>query len=232
MRTYSPWEEELSDPGSSPADIAETQQLDFFAAVFADQDARSRARRDPAAPSRELPALLSRLMSGQLARFLAIGVASTLAYMLLYLVLSFVMPALAANALSMLITAVANTAANRRLTFGVRGRAGVARHQSRGLIAFAAGLVLTSGALAMLHAASPSPGRGTEVVVLVAANLAATLVRFALYRNWVFGSPRGGGAPPETSPPQTALAEMALAEMALPETTPADVINETTWSTR
>ena len=61
----------------------------------------------------------------------------------------------------------------------------------------------------------------------VAANLAATLVRFALYRNWVFGSPRGGGAPPETSPPAAALPELAL-----PETTPVDVINETSWSTR
>jgi hypothetical protein len=59
-------------------------------------------------------------------------------------------------------------------------------------------------------------------VVLVAANLAATLVRFALYRNWVFGSPRGGGTPPETSPPETAL----------PQTTLVDVINETTGSTR
>ncbi|MGA9834295.1 MAG: hypothetical protein WBQ71_24525, partial [Trebonia sp.] len=104
------------------------------------------------------------------------------------------------------------------------------------LIAFAAGLVLTSGALAMLHAASPSPGRGTEVLVLVAANLAATLVRFALYRNWVFGSPRGGGTPSETFPPATALPGTALPGTALPEalpqTTPVDVINETTGSTR
>jgi len=187
LRTYSPWEEELSDPGSSPADIAQTQQPDFFAAVFADHDARSRARQDPAAPSPELPALLSRLMSGQLARFLAIGVASTLAYMLLYLVLSFVMPALAANALSMLITAVANTAANRRLTFGVRGSAGVARHQAQGLIAFAAGLLITSGALTCLHRLSAHPGRATELAVLVVANLVATAVRFLLYRLWVFG---------------------------------------------
>ena len=135
MRTYSPWEEELSDPGSSPADVCETEEIDFFTAVFADQDARSRAGRHPAPPPRQLPALLSRLMSGQLARFLAIGVASTLAYMLLYLLLSYVMAALAANALSMLITAIANTAANRRLTFGVRGSAGAARHQAQGLIA-------------------------------------------------------------------------------------------------
>jgi putative flippase GtrA len=131
----------------------------------------------------------SRRLAWQVPRFLAIGVASTLAYVLLYLVLRGVMEAQAANFVALLMTAVANTAANRRLTFGVRGRAGAARHQFRGLIAFGAGLALTSGALALLRwsAGSGVPGRGTEVVVLVVANLVATLVRFALYRGWVFG---------------------------------------------
>jgi putative flippase GtrA len=184
----------------------------------------------PAAPGARGGA--GRGLAWQLPRFLAIGVLSTAAYVLLYLLFRGFTGAQAANLAALLLTAVGNTAANRRLTFGVRGRAGVARHQFRGLIAFAAGLVLTSGALAMLHAASPSPGRGTEVVVLVAANLAATLVRFALYRNWVFGSPRGGGAPPEVSPPETALPEITLPGITLPATIPVDVINETSWSTR
>jgi putative flippase GtrA len=164
----------------------------------------------------------ARGLAWQLPRFLLIGAASTAAYVLLYLLFRGFAGAQAANLAALLLTAVGNTAANRRLTFGVRGRADAARHQFRGLIAFGAGLVLTSGALAMLHAASASPGRGTEVVVLVAANLAATLVRFALYRNWVFGSPRGGSAPPEAALPQTAQ----------PQTAPIDVINETTGSTR
>jgi putative flippase GtrA len=171
-------------------------------------------------------------LAWQLPRFLAVGVLSTAAYVLLYLLFRGFAGAQAANLAALLLTAVGNTAANRRLTFGVRGRAGAARHQFRGLIAFAAGLVLTSGALAMLHAASPSPGRGTEVVVLVAANLAATLVRFALYRNWVFGAPRGGGTPPETSMAETAPPETAWPQTAWPQTTPVDVINETTGSTR
>ena len=91
--------------------------------------------------------------------------------------------------LSLLITAVANTAANRRLTFGIRGRAHAARHQLRGLIAFGIGLAVTSGALAALHAVTARPGRAAEVAVLVAANLVATVVRFALYRSWVFRGP-------------------------------------------
>lgn len=126
-------------------------------------------------------------LAWQLPRFVAVGVASTLAYILLYLLLRAIMPAQAANALSLLLTAIGNTAANRRLTFGVRGRAGAVRQQVRGLIALGAGLLLTSGALAALHALTPSPARSAEVSVLVAANLAATLLRFAIYRSWVFG---------------------------------------------
>jgi putative flippase GtrA len=83
---------------------------------------------------------------------------------------------------------VANTAANRRFTFGIRGRVHAARHQVRGLIAFGISLALTAGALAGLHAAAPHAGRAAEVSVLVVANLIAAMVRFGLYRGWVFRS--------------------------------------------
>src|SRR5580693_5438986 len=122
----------------------------------------------------------------QIMRFIAVGVASTLAYVLLYLALRGVMPAQAANVLALGATAVANTAVNRRVTFGISGRVHAARHQVKGLIAFGIGLTLTSGALAVLH----SPSRGLEVSVLVAANLVATVIRFVLYRTWVFGKSR------------------------------------------
>jgi putative flippase GtrA len=123
----------------------------------------------------------------QIASFAVVGIASTIAYVLLYLLLRGVMSAQAANAASLLVTAVANTAANRRLTFGISGRLHAARHQVKGLIAFGIGLVLTSGALAALPAHT---GRGLEVSVLVVANLVATVIRFVLYRTWVFGKSR------------------------------------------
>jgi putative flippase GtrA len=126
---------------------------------------------------------------GQLARFTGVGVACTVAYVLLFLLLRGGLGAQWANAVSLLLTAVANTAVNRRVTFGIRGRAQAGRHQVRGLIAFGIGLALTSGALALLHHSDPDPGQVTEVSVLVAANLLATIVRFGLYRSWVF---RGG----------------------------------------
>ena len=125
----------------------------------------------------------------QLARFVVVGALCTVAYVLLYLLLRGSMGAQAANAISLLATAIANTTLNRRLTFGIRGRRHAARHQVRGLIAFGVGLALTSGGLAVLHAATASPSRATEVAVLIAANLAATVVRFALYRRWVFRGP-------------------------------------------
>jgi putative flippase GtrA len=60
-----------------------------------------------------------------------------------------------------------------------------------GLIAFGITLALTSGALDVLHAVVPHASRATEVAALVLANLIATIVRFGLYRGWVFrGQPR------------------------------------------
>ncbi|MDX6245300.1 MAG: hypothetical protein QOE76_3023, partial [Frankiales bacterium] len=83
------------------------------------------------------------------------------------------------------VTAIGNTAANRRLTFGVTG-SGAAKHQLQGLVVFGLGLLLTSGSLAVLHSQAGTPSRTLEATVLVAANLAATLLRFLLLRAWVF----------------------------------------------
>ena len=60
--------------------------------------------------------------------------------------------------------------------------------------------MLTSGALMALHAVSASPGRGTEIAVLVAANLVATALRFVLYRGWVFAEPQATPAAPLAAP--------------------------------
>lgn len=121
-------------------------------------------------------------------RFAGIGAVSTLAYLLLYLALRQVMSAQAANALSLLATAIANTAANRRLTFDVVGRTALLRHHLQGLGVFAAALALTSASLATLRVLSSSPPRPVELAVLVVANLGATVLRFVLLRGWVFGA--------------------------------------------
>jgi putative flippase GtrA len=118
--------------------------------------------------------------------FTVIGVISTVAYLGLYFGLRVLMPAHWANLLALATTAVANTAANRRLTFGVTGRRHAGRHHLQGLLVFCLGLGLTSGSLAALHAAVPSPAAATELAVLMAANLLATALRFLLFRHWLF----------------------------------------------
>jgi putative flippase GtrA len=136
------------------------------------------------------PPGVPRGLVGQAIRFGAIGVGSTLAYLLLFVALRGIMGAQPANLLALLVTAVANTAVNRRITFGVRGARDVGKHQFQGLIVFAIGLALTSGSLALL---GPTTHRALELGALVAANLLATVVRFVLLRAWVFRAHRPKG---------------------------------------
>ncbi|NMO89263.1 bifunctional glycosyltransferase family 2/GtrA family protein [Actinomycetospora sp. TBRC 11914] len=125
-------------------------------------------------------------MTAQIVRFAVIGVISTVAFLLLYSLFRTAMPAQVSNLLALVITAVANTAANRRLTFGIRGKRHAGRSQVEGLVVFGLGLVLTSGSLALLDVLSPGASHVTELVVLVIANAVATLLRFVAYRSWVF----------------------------------------------
>jgi putative flippase GtrA len=136
-------------------------------------------------------------LTAQLVRFTAVGVASTLAYLALFLLLRGPLGAQGANFAALLLTALANTAANRRLTFGVRGATDRFRHQVQGLVVFTVGLGLTSASLALLHATTPGAPRWLEVSVLVGANVVATLVRFLMFRSWVFPHP----APTAVAPP-------------------------------
>lgn len=125
-------------------------------------------------------------VSAQLTVFAIVGICSTLAYALLYLLLCDPVGPAGANVAALVVTAVANTAVNRRLTFGIRGPEGALRHQAQGLLVLAAGIAVTSGALWLLRGVVGADHRGAEVVVLTAANLLVTLGRFVLMRTWMF----------------------------------------------
>ncbi|MGW3077476.1 MULTISPECIES: GtrA family protein [unclassified Kitasatospora] len=122
----------------------------------------------------------------QLPSFLVIGVLSTLFYLGLYVVARQVVDRQAANLIALAVSAVANTAANRRFTFGITGSEGAVRHQLQGAVAFLIGLGLSSGALALLALLAPHASRVVEVAGLVVANGLATVARFVLLKVWVF----------------------------------------------
>src|SRR4051794_3951088 len=91
-----------------------------------------------------------------IARFAAVGVVSTIAYALLFLAMrESGIGAGAANAVALALIAVANTAANRRLTFGVMGRRGLVGQHAAGAVVYAITLGLTAGALGVLHGVAP-----------------------------------------------------------------------------
>ncbi len=118
-----------------------------------------------------------------------------------------------ANAAALLVTAVGNTAANRRFTFAIRERVGRVRHQLQGLAGVRPG-TRTDGRRprARLGRADRPASRSAELAVLIGANLLATVLRFVLLRAWVFrATPRrtrrgtsmsatAGDTPSETRP--------------------------------
>jgi putative flippase GtrA len=130
------------------------------------------------------PARLPAGMRAQLPSFALIGVVSTVAQLVLYALLRPFMPVLAANLVSYLLAAIANTAANRRFTFGVVGPRRVVRHQMEGGVAFLVGLAVSTAGLAIVHALGAS--RRTELAALLGFNLFAAAIRFVLLRAWVF----------------------------------------------
>ncbi|MFC4907463.1 glycosyltransferase [Actinomadura gamaensis] len=155
----------------------------FGAPVSGRSGARTRGQDGPGGGEGDgLPSGMRR----QLPVFAVIGAVSTVAQLALFVLLRLVMGPLTANALSLVVTTVGNTAANRRFTFGVTGSHRAVRHQVEGGLTFLLGLGLSTGGLALLHATAAHPARWVEVAAMVAANAVATLVRFLLMRAWIF----------------------------------------------
>jgi putative flippase GtrA len=125
-------------------------------------------------------------LPGQLLSFAVVGAICTVVYLACFALFADYLATQAANVCALLASAVLNTALNRRLTFGVVGRERVAAHHMQALGAFAAGLVITAGALALLEAADATPSRSAQIAVLVGATAVATVARFAILRFWVF----------------------------------------------
>jgi putative flippase GtrA len=116
----------------------------------------------------------------QLVLFTKVGVISTLISLALFLVLRGSVGAVWANLIAVGATAVGNTWANRRYTFGYRDSRQRGRHYMGGVAISLAGLLLTSLALTAVT------GSFAQVVVLLFSWSLTTVARFGLLRNWVF----------------------------------------------
>ena len=123
-----------------------------------------------------------------LARFAGVGLASTVAYLVLYLLLRAPLGDYAANVAALVLCTVANTVAHRRLTF-----AG-ADPPARTAVLGAAAVLLTSLAFTTAGLAVAGWSAPASLAVQVGALLVATglagLVRFVLLRAWVFRAHR------------------------------------------
>ena len=158
-----------------------------------------RHRREVLLPG--LPGLAARVASkrlglgSQVGRFAAIGLVSTAAYLGLYSLVRSFEPAALSNAVALIATTVGNTAANRRLTFGVRGRTDLVRDHLAGLASLAAALTITTLSIGVLDTTVHHPSRAAELLVLVGANALATVCRFGLLRALIARNGRRAATP-------------------------------------
>ncbi len=143
------------------------------------------ARGDGELESTRTAATVDPRLGPQVVKFASIGVVSTVVFAALFALLDGPLGAIGADVIALLVCAFANTAANRRLTFALRGRAGRVRHYAAGTALGLLPLGLTLAALAVLSALGAT-SLAVTLVTLTAANLLATTARFLLLRNWVF----------------------------------------------
>lgn len=127
-------------------------------------------------------------LAGQVLRFCLVGALSTVVFLPLFFLLRPRCGSQLANVLALLLTAVGNTAANRYFTFGIRARAGVARHHAQGLLVFVIALALNAVALRTGRAVFGHGDDAVDLIALLTASGFAALVRFLMLRRWVFRS--------------------------------------------
>jgi putative flippase GtrA len=124
------------------------------------------------------------------ARFASVGGASTVAYLVLFLVLQLAMGWLAASAVALTVTACANAVSHWRFTLDAeRGRSRLFWQAS--VTAWSAGLALTSLALTLTAALSGS--LLAAVVAITAANGIVSVGRFLALRGALFRAHKASG---------------------------------------
>jgi putative flippase GtrA len=151
-------------------------------------------------------------LASQLVRFASIGIVSSVVFAVLFLLTAPRLGSVLAAVVSLALCTVANTAANRRLTFSLRGRASLARHHLGALGLAVLPLVLIVVALTVLGAAGVT-SLVDQVVVLTLVNWLAATFRFVVLRRWVFRRPSSAGRGGRSGRSNGSAATAAAAEV-------------------
>jgi putative flippase GtrA len=138
-----------------------------------------RPPRDPGAGRRPAPN-----PAGELVHFAGVGAASTVSFAVLFALFFGTLGAVGADVVALVLCALGNLMANRRFTFASSGANGRRHYYATGLFLSLLPLALTLGAL-VLTSAYGVTGLPVCIVVLTAANLCSTLVRFHFLRRAV-----------------------------------------------
>ena len=137
-------------------------------------------------PTNALPAAQAAPgLAGQLARFAGIGATTSALFALLFVVLAAPVGPVAADTLALAVCGVANTVANRRVTFSRRGRPGRRRQYAAAMTVASVSVVMTVAALLTLGALGVT-SVAAELVVLSSVNAVAAIARFMVLRRWAF----------------------------------------------
>jgi glycosyltransferase involved in cell wall biosynthesis len=175
FRTHEFGTDWTDDPDSS-VNVLDTAWKDIKGIIRLRSSGRGQIERELPAPN----------TGAQILHFIDVGIISTILYAVLFLFGTQIVSATMANLIALLLSAVANTALNRRHTFGVRSPHRRLRAQIKGLAAFGLCLAFTSAGLAVAEGFTGKWATIGTLCVLTAANVAATAIRFVLMRTWVF----------------------------------------------
>lgn len=131
-------------------------------------------------------------VGAQVLTFAAVGIVCAVLQLALFAALrGRVDSAQVANVAALVLATVANTWANRRYTFGIRGPGGTVRQQTQGLGIVAVTWAFTAASLWSLGALAPEAGTVLQTAVVGLATAAATAAKFVVMRRWVFAGARG-----------------------------------------